>query len=121
MQRQRADLAVIRRVHVDHVDVGAKFSSSPPSLPIPITHERGVALDAVVIAVARRAVARAQLGVVQRDRGVEARVGEPRELAADLGVEAELELAHAEPHQLVAAHPPQRGRSLADSRAAPRG
>ena len=87
----------------------AKLSSSPPSLPIADHRELGVALDAVVVDVARRAVARAQLGVVERDRRVEAGVGEPRELAADLGVEPELELAHAEPDQLVGADPAQGG------------
>ena len=63
----------------------AKFSSSPPSLPMPITASVRVALDAVVVDVARRAVARAQLGDREtrsrrrsrRRRGATAR-GRPR-------------------------------------------
>ena len=89
----------------------AKLSSSPPSLPIPITASVARRARAVVVDVARRAVARAQLAIVERDRRVEADVGEARELAADLGVEAELELAHAEPDQLVGADPAQRARA----------
>ena len=99
----------------------AKLSSSPPSLPIPMTASARLAVDPVVVGVAGHAVARAKLGVVERDRGVEAGVGQPRQLAADLGVEPELELADTEPDQLVGAELAQRGaqRAAASGRAGP--
>ena len=102
VQRERAGRALIRRVHVDHVDVGREVQLLAAELAHADHGERRVALDAVVIDVARRAVARAQLAIVERDRRVEAHVGEARQLAADLGIEPELELADAEPDQLVA-------------------
>jgi len=57
----------------------------------------------MVINKPRRSVARAELGVVKRDRGIEAGVGQPRQLASDLGVEPELELPNTEADQLVTA------------------
>jgi len=65
-------------------------------------------------------VARAQLAVAEPDRLVEAGVGEPGQLAADLDVEPELELANPEPDQLVCPDPPERGLQLSQGRG-PRG
>ncbi len=48
---------------------------------------------------------RAQLGIVERDGGVEAGIGEARQLASDLGIEPERDLAEPEPHQLVGPDP----------------
>ena len=49
---------------------------------------------------------------MERDRGIEAHVGEASELPPDLGRQAELELAHPEPDELVAAEPAQRGAQI---------
>jgi len=112
VQRQSRDLAATRAVDVDHVDVGGEVELLAAELPSRSPRVSDP-LVAVVVGVARRAVARAQLAVVERDRGVEAGIGQPRELAADLGVDPQRELADAEADQLVRADPPQRGAQLA--------
>ncbi len=109
MQRQRAGLTVIRRVHVDDVDVGREVELLGAELAHPDHRQLRVAQHAVVVDVARRSVARPQLAVAERDRLVEARVGEPGQLSTDLGVEPQLELAHPQPDQLVGPDLAQRG------------
>ena len=103
MQREVARLALIGGVDVDDVDVGREVQLLAAELAHADDGQGGVARAAVVVGVAGRAVARAQLAIVERDREIERRVGEARELAADLGLEPELELAGAESHELVGA------------------
>jgi hypothetical protein len=106
VQRQRAGRAVVGRVDVDHVDVRREIELRAAELAHADHAQRRVALDAVVVDVAGRPVARGQLAAAFGDRGVEARVGEVGELAADVRFEP-FELAGAEPDQLVGAHAAQ--------------
>ena len=69
----------------------------------------GVELAAVVVGVAGGAVAPAQGGVVVGDGGVEADIGEPGQLGADVGAVAQGQLADPQPNQLVAAVGAQAG------------
>ena len=103
VERELAGLALIGRVDVDHVDVRREVELVAAELAHADHRQPHLVDGAVVLDAGRHAVPRAQGGVVERDRRVEAGVRQPRELAADLHVAVLRDLADAEADQLVGA------------------